>query len=375
MIKDTARRITEEMVIPTRADLDEKEEFPWEIIKEIANVGLFRIFIPKEYEGWDGGSLDLCLAIEELSRGCCGVSISYAAVALGTIPLLKYGADEQKKKYLPQIASGQRLAAFGLTESSAGSDAGAMKTTALPDGDSYVLNGTKQFISNGGDAEIYSVIALTNPNKGPRGASAFIVEKDTPGFTFGKKEKKLGIRASSTRELVFDNCRVPKENLLGREGIGFIVTLKTLDESRPGVASQGVGVAQGALEEAVAYTRQRMKLGHTISSLQAVQHMLVDMATEVEAARVLVYAVARTIDSGATNYSEEAAMAKAFASDMAMRVTTNAVQILGRVGYRRDYPVEKMMRDAKIIQIYEGTNQILRNDMAPHLFKRKAKRE
>ena len=375
MIKDTARRITEEMVIPTRADLDEKEEFPWEIIKEIANVGLFRIFIPKEYEGWDGGSLDLCLAIEELSRGCCGVSISYAAVALGTIPLLKYGADEQKKKYLPQIASGQRLAAFGLTESSAGSDAGAMKTTALPDGDSYVLNGTKQFISNGGDAEIYSVIALTNPNKGPRGASAFIVEKDTPGFTFGKKEKKLGIRASSTRELVFDNCRVPKENLLGREGIGFIVTLKTLDESRPGVASQGVGVAQGALEEAVAYTRQRMKLGHTISSLQAVQHMLVDMATEVEAARVLVYAVARTIDSGATNYSEEAAMAKAFASDMAMRVTTNAVQILGRLGYRRDYPVEKMMRDAKIIQIYEGTNQILRNDMAPHLFKRKAKRE
>ena len=375
MIKDTARRITEEMVIPTRADLDEKEEFPWEIIKEIANVGLFRIFIPKEYEGWDGGSLDLCLAIEELSRGCCGVSISYAAVALGTIPLLKYGADEQKKKYLPQIASGQRLAAFGLTESSAGSDAGAMKTTALPDGDSYVLNGTKQFISNGGDAEIYSVIALTNPNKGPRGASAFIVEKDTPGFTFGKKEKKLGIRASSTRELVFDNCRVPKENLLGREGIGFIVTLKTLDESRPGVASQGVGVAQGALEEAVAYTRQRMKLGHTISSLQAVQHMLVDMATEVEAARALVYAVARTIDSGATNYSEEAAMAKAFASDMAMRVTTNAVQILGRVGYRRDYPVEKMMRDAKIIQIYEGTNQILRNDMAPHLFKRKAKRE
>jgi len=375
MIKDTARRITEEMVIPTRADLDEKEEFPWEIIKEIANVGLFRIFIPKEYEGWDGGSLDLCLAIEELSRGCCGVSISYAAVALGTIPLLKYGADEQKKKYLPQIASGQRLAAFGLTESSAGSDAGAMKTTALPDGDSYVLNGTKQFISNGGDAEIYSVIALTNPNKGPRGASAFIVEKDTPGFTFGKKEKKLGIRASSTRELVFDNCRVPKENLLGREGIGFIVTLKTLDESRPGVASQGVGVAQGALEEAVAYTRQRMKLGHTISSLQAVQHMLVDMATEVEAARALVYAVARTIDSGATNYSEEAAMAKAFASDMAMRVTTNAVQILGRVGCRRDYPVEKMMRDAKIIQIYEGTNQILRNDMAPHLFKRKAKRE
>ena len=374
-IRSAARRITEEMVVPARAELDEKEEFPWEIVKEIAMAGLFRIFIPKEYEGWSGGSLDLCLAIEELSRGCCGVSICYAAVALGTIPILKFGTDEQKLKYLPSIASGQRLAAFGLTETLAGSDAGAMKTTALLDGDSYVLNGTKQFISNGGDAEIYSVIALSNPNKGHRGASAFIVEKDTPGFTFGKKEMKLGIRASSTRELVFDNCRVPKENLLGKEGIGFIVTLKTLDESRPGVASQGIGVAQGALEEAVAYTREQTKIGRGMDSLQATQHMLVDMATEVEAARALVYAVARTIDSGATNFSEGAAMAKAFASDVAMRVTTNAVQILGNAGYRRDYQVEKMMRDAKIIQIYEGTNQILRNDMAPHLFKRKAKRE
>ncbi len=374
MIKETARQITEERIKPVRAELDEKEQFPWEIIKEIAKADLFRVFIPEEYEGLGGGSLDLVLAIEELSRGCCGVSICYAAVALGTIPFMRFGSEEQKRKYLPKIASGERLAAFGLTESGAGSDAGAMKSRAVLDGDSYVLNGTKQFISNGGEAEIYSIIALTNPAKGSRGASAFIVEKGTPGFTFGKKERKMGIRCSATCELVFHNCRVPKENLIGKEGTGFIITLKTLDESRPGVAAQGVGVAQGALEEAVAYARQRVQFGQPISSFQAIQHMLADMATEIEAARCLVYAVARTIDSGATNYTEEGAMAKLFASDMAMRVTTNAVQIFGGAGYTRDYPVEKMMRDAKIIQIYEGTNQILRNDIISHVYKRKGMR-
>ncbi|MBM3132787.1 MAG: acyl-CoA dehydrogenase [Chloroflexi bacterium] len=374
MIKETARQITEERIKPARAELDEKEQFPWEIIKEIAKADLFRVFIPEEYEGLGGGSLDLVLAVEELSRGCCGVSICYAAVALGTIPFMRFGTEEQKKKYLPQIASGQRLAAFGLTESSAGSDAGAMKSRAVLEGDSYTINGTKQFISNGGEAEIYSVIALTNPAKGSRGASAFIVERDTPGFTFGKKEKKMGIRCSATCELVFHNCRVPKGNLIGKEGTGFIVTLKTLDESRPGVAAQGVGVAQGALEEAVAYARQRVQFGQPISSFQAIQHMLADMATEIEAARCLVYAVARTIDSGAANFTEDGAMAKLFASDMAMRVTTNAVQVLGGVGYTRDYPVEKMMRDAKIIQIYEGTNQILRNDIISHVYKRKGMR-
>jgi butyryl-CoA dehydrogenase len=358
-----------------RAELDEKEEFPWEIITEIAAADLFRVFIPEEYEGLGGGILDLCLAVEELSRVCCGVSISYAAVALGTIPLLKYGSDEQKAKYLPQIASGQRLAAFGLTESSAGSDAGAMKTTATLDGDHYVINGTKQFISNGGDAELYSIILLTDPERGSRGASAMLVEKDTPGFTFGKKERKMGIRANSTSELVFRNCRIPVGNRIGKEGIGFIITLKTLDESRPGVASQGVGVAQGAMEEAIAYARERVQFGRTISSFQAIQHMLVNMATEVEAARALVYAVARSFDGGDKTISEAAAMAKVFASDVAMKVTTDAVQVLGGVGYMRDYPVEKMMRDAKIIQIYEGTNQILRNDIAPALFKRKGKRE
>ncbi len=372
MIKEIARNITEERIKPARAELDEKEEFPWEIVKEIANADLFRVFIPEQYDGMGGGSLDLCIAIEELSRGCCGVSICYAAVALGTIPVLRFGTEEQKQKYLPQIASGQRLAAFGLTESSAGSDAGAMKMRAELDGDGYVLNGTKQFISNGEEAEIYSVIALTNPAKGSRGAGAFIVEKGTPGFTFGKKEKKMGIRCSSTCELVFHNCRVPVENLIGKEGQGFIVTLKTLDESRPGVASQGVGLGQGALEESVNYARQRVQFGQSISSFQAIQHMLADMATQVEAARSLVYSVAKTIDSGAKNFTEIGAMAKLFATDMAMKVTTDAVQILGGVGYTRDYPVEKMMRDAKILQIYEGTNQILRNDIISHVYKRKA---
>jgi len=374
MIKEIARNITEERIKPARAELDEKEEFPWEIIKEIANADLFRVFIPEEYDGMGGGCLDLCIAVEELSRGCCGVSICYAAVALGTIPILQFGTDEQKKKYLPQIASGEKLAAFGLTEASAGSDAGAMKTRAEIDGDAYILNGTKQFISNGGEAETYSVIAITNPAKGSRGASAFIVEKDTPGFTFGKKESKMGIRCSSTCELVYHNCRVPAENRIAKEGQGFIVTLKTLDASRPGVASQGVGLGQGALEEAVAYARQRTQFGQAVSSFQAIQHMLADMATQVEAARALVYATAKTIDSGATNYTEIGAMSKLFASDMAMKVTTDAVQIFGGVGYTRDYPVEKMMRDAKILQIYEGTNQILRNDIISHVYKRKALR-
>ncbi len=374
MIKEIARGITEERIKPARAELDEKEEFPWDIVREIGNSDLFRVFIPEEYEGLGGGLLDLCVAVEELSRGCCGVSICYAAVALGTIPILRFGSEEQKAKYLPRIASGERLAAFGLTESSAGSDASAMKTIAKPESDHYLVNGTKQFISNGGDAEIYSVITMTNPAKGSRGASALIIEKDTPGFTFGKKEKKMGIRCSSTRELVFHNCKVPKENLIGKEGTGFIVTLKTLDESRFGVASQGVGLAQGALEEAVAYARQRVQFGQPISSFQAIQHMIADMATQVEAARCLVYAGARTFDSGVTTVTEEGAMAKLFASDTAMRVTTDAVQIFGGAGYTRDYPVEKMMRDAKILQIYEGTNQILRNDIITHVYKRKALR-
>jgi butyryl-CoA dehydrogenase len=375
LIRSIARRIAEERILPVRAELDEKEQFPWELVKDIANADLFRIFIPEQYDGMGEGSFALCIAVEELARACAGVALTYAADALGTIPILLYAGEAQKQKYLPAIASGARLTAFGLTESGAGSDARAIKTTARREGDEYVLNGTKQFITNGGEAEIYTVITLTDPKKGARGASAFIVERDTPGFTFGKKEKKLGIRCSATRELVFHNCRIPKENLLGREGLGFIVTMKTLDSSRPGVGALAIGLAQGALEAAVAYARQRVQFGHPVSAIQVVQHMLANMAMELEAARALVYATAKTIDSGAKDFTEEGAMAKVFATDMAMKVTTDAVQVFGGAGYMRDYPVEKMMRDAKINQIYEGTNQVLRNVIALELLRRKGLRD
>lgn len=374
MIKDLVRQIAEEKVVPVRADLDEKEEFPWEIMKVLAESDLFGLFVPEEYGGLEKGCLELCIAVEELSRACLGVSTTYAANALGTYPILLFGSDGQKKKYLPDIAAGKRLVAFALTEANAGSDAGGIQTNAKRNGDEYILNGTKQWITNGGEAEIYTVIAITDKSKGARGASAFIVEKGTQGFNFGKKEKKMGIRASATRELIFDNCRIPKDNILGREGMGFIAAMKTLDNSRTGVGSQGVGVAQGAFEEAVKFARQRVQFGHPIISFQAVQHMLADMAIEIEAARALVYSAARHVDSGAKDISKESAMAKVFATDIAMRVTTNAVQVMGGSGYMREYPVEKMMRDAKILQIYEGTNQIQRNVIAQALIKEAAKK-
>ncbi len=374
-LKSLARRIAEERVLPVRAGLDESEEFPWGIMKELAASDMFRIFIPEEYDGLGGGCLDLCLVVEELSRVCSGVAVSYAASALGATAIIQAGSEAQKQKYLPAIASGERLAAFGLTEPTAGSDAAGIRATAdkVPGG--YVLNGTKQFITNGGEAEIYTIIALTDKTRGPRGASAFIVEKGTPGFTFGKKEKKMGIRTSATRELVFRDCFVPEENLIGREGTGFILTMRVLDRSRPGIGAQAVGIAQGALEAVVDYTSQRIQFGQPLISLPVVQDRLGEMATLVEAARALVYAVARTIDAGARSYTEEAAMAKLFASDVAMKVTTEAVQLCGGAGYMRDYPLEKMMRDAKITQIYEGSNEVLRNAVAINLRKRKARRE
>ena len=273
---------------------------------------------------------------------------------------------------MPDVAAGKRLAAFALTEATAGSDASGIQTTAEKVDGGYLLNGTKQFITNGGEAELYTVIALTDKTKGARGASAILVEKDTPGFTFGRKEKKLGIRASATRELVFEDCLVPEENLIGKEGIGFILTMKLFDNSRPGIGAQAVGLAQGALEAAVDYARERVQFGHSIFAIQAVQHMLADMAIQVEAARALTYAAARTVDSGIKNISGESAMAKVFASDVAMKVTTDAMQIFGGVGYMRDYPIEKMFRDAKIMQIYEGTNQVLRNVIASELRKSKS---
>jgi butyryl-CoA dehydrogenase len=375
MIKDLCRQIAIEKVVPVREELDEKEEFPWEIMKVMARSDLFGLFIPEEYGGLGKGSLELSIAVEEISKACLGVSTTFAANALGTYPVLLFGSDEQKKKYLPDIAAGKRLVAFGLTEANAGSDAGGIQTTARLDGNEYVLNGTKQWITNGGEAEIYTIIAITDRAKGPRGASAFVVEKGATGFSFGKKERKMGIRCSATRELVFEDCRIPKENIIGREGMGFIVAMKTLDSSRVGVGAQGVGVAQGALDEAVKFARQRVQFGHPIISFQAIQHMLADMATEIEAARALVYCAARFIDSGAKDVTRASAMAKLFATDMAMKVTTNAVQVMGGSGYMREYPVEKMMRDAKILQIYEGTNQIQRNVIAQHLVKEAASKK
>lgn len=373
MIRDLAHRIAEEKVVPLRAELDEKEEFPWSIMKDLAQADMFGLYIPEEYGGLEAGCLENCLAMEELSRACAGVSVSFGATALGAYPILLFGTEEQKQKHLPSIASGEKLGAFALTEANAGSDAGNMQTVAKKEGRHYVLNGTKQWITNGGEADIYTVIAMTDKSRGSRGASAFIVEKGFPGFSFGKKEKKMGIRCSATRELVFENCKVPAENLLHKEGMGFVVTLKNLDITRPIIGAQAVGVAQGAFEAALEYSRQRVQFGQTISSFQAVQHMLADMATQIEAARALVYSVARMADSGAKEISKEASMAKLFASDVAMRVTTDVVQIFGGYGYMRDYPVEKMMRDAKILQIYEGTNQIQRNTIALNLIKEKAK--
>jgi len=381
LLQQLCRQIAEEKIAKAAKDFDAKEEFPWDIIKILAQSDLFAIYIPQEYGGVlaldenknVGGVLDLCVVTEELSRACGGVAVCYAASALGTFPIILYGNEEQKKKYLPDLASGKKLAAFALTEPEAGSDASAIKTTATKEKDYYALNGIKHFITNGGEAQVYVVVAMTDKTKGPRGASAFIVEKGTPGFSFGKKEDKLGIRASVTRELIFDNCKVPATNLLGKEGLGFIVTMKTFDISRPGVAAQALGIAQGALDLALKYTKQREQFGKTISSFQGIQWMLADMATQIEAARALIYSVARMIDSGNTSVSKESAMAKLFASDVAMKVTTDAVQLFGGYGYMRDYPIEKYMRDAKITQIYEGTNQIQRNIIALQLIKEMAK--
>lgn len=370
MIVDICRQIVEERIIPARAELDEKGIFPAEIIKEIANSDLFRLFIPEEYDGMGTGIFEVCLATEELSRGDLSVATSFAASGLGLIPILIAGSEEQKKKYLPELAAGKKLAAFGLTESEAGSDAGSIKTTAKKEGDYYILNGTKQWITNGGEADIYTIFAMTNPAKGIRGASAIIVEKGTPGLEFGKKEDKLGIRASATRELIFTDCRVPAENILGSEGMGFIIAMKTFDQSRPAVGAQAVGVAQGALEEALNYSKVRKQFGSAISSFQAIQHMLADMATSIEAARALVYYTAEVIDGGEKNVTRLSSMSKLFASDMAMKVTIDAVQILGGYGFMKEYPLEKMMRDVKITQIYEGTNQIMRNVIALDMIKR-----
>ena len=374
MIKDLCYQIATEKIQPLAAEYDEKEEFPWPIVKIMGEADIFGIFIPEQYGGMGGGIFDLAIATEELSRGCGGISLAFAATGLGTFPIILFGNEEQKKKYLPRVAKGT-VAAFCLTEAEAGSDAGAIKTTAVKDGDDYILNGTKQWITNGGEADIYTVVAVTDKSKGARGATAFVVEKGTKGLEFGKKEKKLGIRGSATSEVIFTDCRVPKENVLGREGMGFIVAMKTFDYSRPGVAAQAVGIAQRALDESVKYANQRKQFGQLISTFQGIQFMLADMAIQVEAARALVYRAAKVIDAGEKSIAKLSAMCKTFASDVAMKVTTDAVQVLGGYGYMREYPVEKLMRDAKITQIYEGTNQIQRSVIAANLTKELKKKK
>ena len=376
-MRDVAKDIAEKKIRPVAAHYDETGEFPWPEVKAMAEADLFRVFIDEKYDGMAGGSpiFNMAIVTEELSKACGGIALAFAATGLGAMPILISGSEEQKAKYLPRIASGT-LAAFGLTEANAGSDASGMQTRAVEDDDHFILNGTKQWITNGGEADIYTVFAVTDPHRGARGVSCFIVEKGTPGFTFGKKEDKLGIRASATRELVFQDCRVPAENMLGKRGTGFFTAMKTFDMSRPGVGAQALGIAQGALDLAVQYSRQRRQFGAPISSFQGLRFMMADMAMKIEAARSLIYSVARWLDAAApkkaTMYS---AMAKCFASDVAMEVTTNAIQVFGGYGYMREYPIEKYMRDAKITQIYEGTNQIQRDEIGRGLVAAAAQQE
>lgn len=369
MIVDIARQIADEKIMPVRAELDEKHEFPRAILEDMAQADLFGIPIPEEFGGFGGGAFDIAIALEQIGRACIGVGTAFAANFLGAYPIIIGGSKEIKEKYLPHIATGEKFAAFGLTEANAGSDASGIQTTAVLDGDEWVLNGTKQWITNGGEADIYTVIAMTDKKKGARGATMFVVEKGDPGFSFGPKEKKMGIRASATTELIFKDCRIPKDRMIGRQGTGFITVMKTLDSSRPGIAALGVGLAQGALDEAVKYAKQRVQFGKPIIAYQAVQHMLADMAIGTESARALLYQSAKHIDAHPKDMSKASSMCKVYATDVAMKVTTDAVQVLAGYGFMCEYPVEKMMRDAKILQIYEGTNQIQRNVIGQELNK------
>jgi alkylation response protein AidB-like acyl-CoA dehydrogenase len=375
MIRDTARQIGEEIILPNRARWDEEECFPTEALDALAKADMMGVYIPEEYGGMGGGALDLCIAVEELSKYCGSVAVSYAANALGAFPILLHGTEEHKKKYMHKLSSGEYYAAFGLTEPNAGSDAGGVETTAVHDGNDYVINGTKQWITNAGEAHVYTVITSTNRKRGARGLTAIIVDKGTPGFDFGAKEKKMGIRSSVTRELHFQDCRVPTSNLLYKENFGFRVAMDTLDKSRPGIGAQALGIAHGALREATEFAQNRVQFGQPVTGFQAVQHMLADMAIACEASRWLVYRSAVAVDNGEPGASAMAAMAKVFASDTAMKVTTDAVQVCGGSGYMREYPLEKRMRDAKITQIYEGTNQIQRNIIALDLIRRTARKK
>ncbi len=394
-IVNLAHELAEKKIKPVRELHDRNEEFPWGVVEEMRKSDLFGVYLPEEYGGLGGGNLELVLTMEQLSRACGGIALSVATSSLCALPILLLGNPDQRKRYLPDLASGKKIGAFCITEPSAGSDATAMTATATRDGDHYVLNGIKNFCSSGKAAETYVVFFSTNPKRGARGVSAFIIEKGTKGFSFGKKEEKMGIRANSTYELVFQDCRVPKENLLYREGWGLFAAQSTFDLSRPGVGAQALGIAQGAFDETMAYTRQRKQFGVPVASFQAVGHILADMATQIEAARALLYAVVRAMDVdlhssvrlaikegipvleamkklNCRRWTKESAMVKVFCSDTAMKVTTDCVQMCGGIGYMRDFPVEKFMRDAKITQIYEGANSVQRNEIQAAIIKEAA---
>ncbi len=361
-LKEKAHEIAENMVRAVRYEFDDKAEFPLELVKEMGKRGMFRIFIPTEYGGTGGRIMDMCIAVEEISRVCAGIATSYAVGALGSGPIVHFANDEQKKKYLPKIATGEQLCAFGLTEAQAGSDAANIQTTARKEGDFYILNGVKQFISNAFVSDVFTVLASTDKTRGPRGISGFIVEKEFPGISYGKEENKMGIRASVTSELVFEDCRVPKENLMGKEGLGFIYTMRNFDRARPGVGAIALGIAQGAYEDALDFLYK-----HDLMNNQYVQRKIADMATEIEAARALIYATSRMIDSGIKGFSKASSFSKLYPSDIAVKVCSEAIALMGPHGTLKEHYIEKRLRDAKITQIYEGTNEIQRSVIALEL--------
>lgn len=360
MIRKMVRDFAKNEVAPTAAERDEEERFDREIFDKMAELGLTGIPWPEEYGGIGSDYLAYCIAVEELSRVCASTGVTLSAhTSLAGWPIYKFGSEEQKQKYLRPMAQGEKIGGYGLTEPGSGSDAGGMKTTARLEGDHYILNGSKIFITNGGIADIYVVFALTDPSSKHKGTTAFIIEADFEGFSVGKKEKKLGIRSSPTTEIIFDNCKVPVENVLGEVGEGFKIAMMTLDGGRNGIAAQAVGIAQGALDASIEYAKERVQFGKPIAAQQGIGFKLADMATSVEAARLLTYQAA-WLESEGLPYGKESAMSKLLAGDTAMKVTTDAVQIFGGYGYTKDYPVERFMRDAKITQIYEGTQEIQR---------------
>jgi alkylation response protein AidB-like acyl-CoA dehydrogenase len=365
MIRDVVRQICEDQIQPHAADVDENERFPVEALKALNEGGFSAVHVPEEYGGAGADPVSVCIVIEEVARVCASSSLIPAVNKLGTMGLILAGSEELKHKVLPSIASGEAMASYALSEREAGSDAGAMTTAAVRDGEDWVLNGSKCWITNGGWSTWYTVMAVTDPSKGPRGISAFMVHKDDPGFVVGSHEKKLGIRGSSTTELHFEDCRIPGDRIIGAEGTGFKTALQTLDHTRPTIGAQALGIAQGALDAAVAYAKERSQFGKRIADFQAIQFMLADMAMKVEGARLMVYAAAAMGERAVHGQLEPklgfmASASKCYASDIAMEVTTDAVQVLGGYGYTRDFPVERYMREAKVTQIFEGTNQIQR---------------